>query len=160
LAGNAVTLLSGLTGNASSGTTNVVSLVLGGDATVTQSGTTTLALAPATANTYTGATTVNAGILSISHPSALGTTAAGTTVADGSTLQLQSPGAVGNEALTLSGAGAGGIGALDSASGAGNSWSGAVTLAANSTVAVDAGGLNLSGAVGQSTAGLGLTKIG
>src|SRR5439155_16972542 len=41
-----------------------------------------------------------------------------------------------------------------------NSWSGAVTLGANSTVAVDAGSLTMSGATGDGALGFGLTKAG
>ncbi|MFM8763486.1 MAG: beta strand repeat-containing protein, partial [Spartobacteria bacterium] len=40
-------------------------------------------------NTYTGATTINAGAVNIQHANALGTTAAGTTVSSGAALQLQ-----------------------------------------------------------------------
>ena len=60
--------------------------VISGTGAVSQdgSGTTTLSVA----NTYSGLTSVNAGILAISDASSLGTTAAGTEVASGATLQV------------------------------------------------------------------------
>src|SRR5439155_1449477 len=50
--------------------------------------TSALTLVLPTANTYTGATTLNAGVVTISSTAALGTTAAGTTV-NAATLQIQ-----------------------------------------------------------------------
>jgi autotransporter-associated beta strand protein/T5SS/PEP-CTERM-associated repeat protein len=110
------------------------------------------------ANNYTGATTVSAGVLNIRNAAALGTTAGGTAVASGATLQLQGGIAVGNEALSLAGAGFSGAGALQNVSG-NNSWSGPITLTADSTIGTSNGpdALTLSG---QITGGGGLTKIG
>src|SRR5207244_477226 len=72
------------------------------------------------------------------------------------TLQFQG-GLTVAEPLTLNGTGAGGIGALDSVSGA-NTWSAAITMASTATVAVDGtSSLSLSGVV---TLTGGLTKAG
>jgi fibronectin-binding autotransporter adhesin len=96
---------------------------------ITKSGAGELALEGA--NTYAGATTINAGILRIDSNSALGTTAVGTVVADGATLRVEHC-TVLSEALQLAGKGAGGEGALDATSG--NAlWTGPVNL--NATLA-------------------------
>jgi fibronectin-binding autotransporter adhesin len=90
-------------------------------------------------NTYTGATTLNAGITKINNATALGSTAAGTTVASGATLQITTGGLTVAEALTISGAGAsGGAGALETTTGT-TTYSGLVTLGASSTIAADNG---------------------
>ncbi|MFA4916765.1 MAG: autotransporter-associated beta strand repeat-containing protein, partial [Syntrophales bacterium] len=105
------------------------------------------------ANTYTGPTTVNAGVLNIQHSTALGTTLTGTTVASGAALQIQGGITIGNELLTLSGAGiadAAGVaitGALRNISGS-NAWGGDITLGAGYTrINSDSGSLTLNGAI-------------
>jgi autotransporter-associated beta strand protein len=99
------------------------------------------------ANSYTGQTTVNDGLLIVRNSLALGTTAGGTVVNSGAVLDLDSGVAIGAEALTLAGAGQGSLGALHSASGS-NSWAGNITLSSNATISVDAGDfLNLSGGI-------------
>ena len=125
-----------------------ISGVISGAAGLTLDNTTT-GLTPGTlilsgANTYSGATTVNAGALNIQNPTALGTTAAGTTVSSGAALQIQGGIAVGAEALTLNGSGIANDGALRNISGD-NSMSGAITLGSLSTIGSDAGTLTLSG---------------
>ncbi|MDI1313919.1 autotransporter-associated beta strand repeat-containing protein [Prosthecobacter sp.] len=105
-------------------------------------------------NTYTRVTTVSAGILNIQNSGALGAVLsnetvpsaanAGTVVASGGTLQLQNDISVGAEALTLAGTGAAGQnGALVNVSGT-NSFAGALTLTANTTISSDGGSLALS----------------
>ncbi len=97
-------------------------------------------------NTYTGATTVSAGILNIQNVNATGTTAGGVSVTSGAALEVQGGIAVGAEAITLNGTGISSGGALRNISGA-NSFSGTITLGSASSVAVDAGSLALSGVI-------------
>jgi fibronectin-binding autotransporter adhesin len=95
---------------------------------LTKTGSGTLVLIPMTGNTYLGATTVAQGVLAIQDPSALGgVSGQGTFVQNGATLQIQGSIAIQNEALTLSGLGFNGQGALESLSG-NNTISGPVTL--------------------------------
>src|SRR5439155_5520538 len=105
-------------------------------------------------NTYSGATTVSAGVLQVANNAALGTTGAATNVADGATLQVDGGRTVA-EPLTLgtaSGTGA----TLESVSGA-NTWTGTIGLPASAAVTVDTGSLAVSGAV---IGGGGSTKTG
>ena len=60
----------------------------------------------------------------------------GTVVANGATLQVQGGITISNEPLTISGAGFGGIGALDSPSGT-NTWDGPITLAGAASIGAD-----------------------
>jgi autotransporter-associated beta strand protein len=98
------------------------------------------------ANSYTGLTTISAGVLNIQNASALGTTAAGTTVSSGGALEIEGNIAVGNEALTLNGTGISGGGAFRNTVG-NNSYTGSITLASASTINSDAGTLTLSGGI-------------
>ena len=109
-----------------------------------KSGTGTMVLSGA--NSYTGATTVSAGVLNIQNASALGTTAAGTTVASGAALEIQNNITVGAEALSLAGTGVSGNGALRNISGT-NSFAGNITLTAAAKIQSDVGALTLSGGV-------------
>ena len=70
--------------------TGTMSLAKQGTGTLTLSGT----------NTFTGATTVDAGVLNIQNANALGTTAAGTSVTSGAALQIQGSITTAAEALT------------------------------------------------------------
>jgi autotransporter-associated beta strand protein len=111
------------------------------------------------ANTYSGLTTVNDGLLIVNASSALGSVANGTVVNSGAALSLNSDVHVVDESLTLSGPGDGAFGALHSASGS-NSWSGAITLSSSATISVDAGDfLNLTGPI-TAAAPANLTKVG
>ena len=101
-------------------------------------------------NSFTGSTTVTAGILKIQHANALGTTAGGTTVANAGTLQLQGGITTAAEALTLT-PGTAGSAMLHNVSG-NNTWSGAITSNTTTSTHVsrvqsDAGKLTLAGAV-------------
>lgn len=131
-----------------------VGAVLSGAFTVTKMGTGTMVFSGA--NTYTGLTSVTAGVLNIQNALALGTTAGATTVTSGAALQLQGDIAVGTEALSLSGSGVANDGVLRNISGT-NSFGGAITLLANSTIGVDAGSLALSGVI---SGAFNLTKVG
>lgn len=100
-------------------------------------------------NTYSGATSINDGTLQIGNAAALGTTANGTTVAAGATLDLAGQ-SVSAEAITLNG------GTLANSVGSATLGS-ALTLAADSNVAVSGTQLNLSAVV---SGGGGLSKNG
>jgi fibronectin-binding autotransporter adhesin len=127
-----------------------VSSVVGGGALVKQ-GAGVLTLTGA--NTYTGATNINAGVLNIQNATALGTAAGGTTVASGAALQTQGGITVTGEALTLNGTGTSNDGALRNISG-NNTWTGGVTLGSASRINSDAGTLTLSGNIGGNTQNL------
>ena len=92
---------------------------------------------------YTGTTTVQSGTLNITNAGALGTSASGTTVNSGGTLLItgSSPTLVLADALTISGTGNGGIGAVRvepnaSPGNQGVNLTGGVTLAADATITV------------------------
>jgi autotransporter-associated beta strand protein len=119
------------------------------------------------ADTYSGVTTVYAGVLNIQNAGALGTTGGGTVVITGAALELQDPLGGGisfaAEPLTINGPGAGAapLGALRNVQG-NNTWSGTVTLATNSAIGADAASqLTVAGVnrVG-SAAAVTLTKVG
>jgi fibronectin-binding autotransporter adhesin len=150
IGGNSVSLTSGLTASNASGS-STVSLVIGGAGTVTKTSAGTFTLSGA--NSYTGTTTISAGVLNIQNASALGATSSGTTVDSSASLQLQGGIAVGAESLTLNNAGVSGAGAIENVSGA-NSWSGAITLGSASTIGSTSGTITVSGNVDNATFGL------
>jgi len=80
-----------------------------GPATLVKDGASTLTLS--NANDFTGAVTVNGGILKAGNVTALGTAAAGTTINSGATLDVNGFNLTA-EAVTVSGAGVGGRGAI------------------------------------------------
>ncbi len=117
----------------------------------TKSGTGTLVLSGAAANTYDGTTTISTGVLNIRKSGALGTTVNRTIVTDGAALEVQDGIAVAGELLTLNGSGISGGGGLRNVGGA-NSWTGAITLGSPSTIASDAGTLTIgTGGIAIST---------
>ncbi len=107
------------------------------------------------ANTYTGDTNVNTGILVVGNASALGSTAGGTTVASGGRLSIISGVSVGAEPLTLNG----GQLSIFNASGTA-SWGGNITLSSDSTLI--GGSTSLASLVipGSINGAAGLTLIG
>lgn len=113
----------------------------------------------AAANTYSGDTTVNNGILNIGHASSLGDAVGATTVVSGATLQLNTGLAL-TEAFTLSGTGfAGQPGALVGIAGT-SSISGAVSLGAATTISVTAGTLSFTNTDAITGTGTDLTLAG
>jgi len=137
---------------------NAVSItgVIAGSGNLIKSGSGSLTLiAPgANSNTYSGETHIQAGSLVINYAGALGSTAGGTTVESGASLTMSTTLSVSGEALTISGTGDGGIGALHLASGLG-AWNGTITLGGNASVSADANTtLGLTGSsitIGNST---------
>lgn len=123
-------------------TINTTGFNSGGAQTLTKEGTGTLTIAAS--GNYTGLTTVSQGVLNIQNGSALGTTDTGTTISAGAALQLQGGIAVGAEALTISNLGISSTGVVRNISG-NNSWTGAITLPANSRINSDADTLTFSG---------------
>lgn len=113
------------------------------------------------ANTYTGTTTISAGILNIQNANALGaSTSNDTTITAGATLQIEggitTPAA---EGLTVRGVGAAGTtGAFQNVSG-NNTWAGDLTLGADSTISSDDGLLTITNA-GTITGAFDLTLNG
>ncbi len=105
---------------------------LSGTTGLVKSGTNTLTLA--TANTYSGPTAIDAGVVTLQHATALGSATGGTTVTNNARLELEGNITVTGEPLTLSGTGGSSFfnGALNSKSGT-STWTGPVTLAASGT---------------------------
>ena len=97
--------------------------VIAGASTLTKAGTGTLTLSGA--NTYSGATTVSAGVLRVQSNAALGTTAGGTSVASGAAIEIDGSGLVIAEPITsLIGTGIAAAGAVRNLAND-NTWSGA-----------------------------------
>jgi autotransporter-associated beta strand protein len=142
------------------GNITINDVIATGTGTLTKDGTGILFLNAA--NTYTGATTVSAGILNVQNATGLGTIAAGTTVSNGATLQLQGGITIGSESLNIRGVGASGQnGALVNVSGT-NNYGGLITLAGATTFSSNSGILNLThtGTITGATFGLTLTGSG
>ncbi len=143
--GSIATLNSGSTLTINEAGKGVINGIIAGAGSLTTSGTGSVTLSGA--NTYTGATNINAGVLNIQNNTALGTTAGGTTVATGAALQMQGGITVTGETLSLSGTGVSTDGALRNISGS-NTWTGGITLGSNSRINSDAGTLVISGNIG------------
>ncbi|MEK8050518.1 autotransporter-associated beta strand repeat-containing protein [Ideonella sp. DXS22W] len=149
-----------LAGNATLGVADGAALVLSGaigeaDGTprsLDKVGSGTLTLGGA--SSYRGGTTVSAGMLVVGTSDAAGQGALGrgtVTVAEGASVDLA--GFTVDNDWTLTGRGVGGLGALRSSSGTAGRSSGAMTLAGDATVGVDAGAaLTLGGAITEADA--------
>ena len=143
---NNLTLDGASTMNIASNTTTL-SGVLNGNGGITKTGAGSLVVTGA--NTHTGNTAVNAGVLNIRHADALGS--GEVTVAIGAELQLQGGISVGGRRVTVTGSG--NNGALKSISGD-NTWAGeisAVAVSGITRIASDAGTFTLSGEITQDT---------
>ncbi len=127
------------------GTGNILisSIISGSNRNLTLNASGSGSLVLSGANTYSGTTVLNSGVMNIRNATALGSTAAGTSVAAGAAIQIQGGISVGAEALTLNGMGVSNLGALRNISGA-NSFGGLVTLGSSSQINSDAGSLSLS----------------
>lgn len=101
----------------------------GGSFSLTKQGSGTMFLGGT--NSYSGLTTVSAGVLVLQNASALGTTAGGTSAADGTRVELDNLTVTG-ESITIAGAGGDNLGALRSRSGI-SVWTGNVTVDADLT---------------------------
>ena len=143
-----------------------------------KSGSGTLVLSGA--NTYTGQTLVNQGVLQLQRPrtrelpspaytSPLGNPFLGTdtVVASGASIQIRGTGFTFFNSLVLNGTGASGNGALENLAGGSNTWAGNIILATPSSIGADAGTtLTLPTATvnGLTTGGISgvgdLTKVG
>jgi autotransporter-associated beta strand protein len=117
-----------------------ISAVVEGNANLIKNGPGNLHLQGA--NTYSGLTVIQQGLLWAENPLALGSPAAGTVVSNGASLVLAGNIGITNESLTLNGPGVGGVGvygSLDVESGI-NYWAGPITNNTYSTLdAYDAG---------------------
>ena len=124
--------------------------------TLTKSGTGTWLLSGA--NTFRGATIINAGTLKLGNAAALGTAAAGTSVtATGAALDLNGTSVANAEALSLVGTGVSSAGALTN-SGAAATYAGAVTIGTGGATIGGTGPITLSAAL--ATSANALTKVG
>ncbi len=101
-------------------------------------------------NSYDGGTFINNGIIYARNNNSLGSTAGGTTVTSGAELYIvENTPTIGAEALTLSGTGVGGAGALRKGGASATIFGGAVTLAADTTMSIDnAASLSFTNAAG------------
>ncbi len=126
-----------------SGTGALASIIGTGAGALSKTGTGTWILSGA--NTFTGTTTVGAGILNLQNDLALGSAIAATSITAGATVQLQGGITVAGESITINGTGAAGTtGAFENVSGT-NTWSGPI-IVGTTTISSAAGLLNLNSA--------------
>lgn len=139
----------------------------GGNLAITKAGSQTTILSGA--NTYTGLTRVDAGILRVSNSSGLGTATTGTEVGAGGSLRLENNITVTGETLRITGVANSGnnLGLVNL--GGTNTWTGAITLdtsvGQNTRISASGGTLNLTGSInitstGSTAGGFGLVVTG
>ncbi len=102
------------------------------------------------ANTHSGNSSVNAGILAIAHPQALGAGTMGTLVNNGGTLGLSNNVQISTESLAITGSGSGGMGALANLDGM-NRWDGPLTFSGDCSMGAVAGQLRVGGSLSTLT---------
>ncbi len=158
--GGAVALGSNTLTFSGAGSTDVAGAI-GGSGGIAKSGAGVLILSGT--NTFTGVASINTGIAQVQNAAAFGASGASSTtvVASGATIQFSNSSGitVASELLTLSGTGAGGIGAFNNVAGQ-NTWAGNVVLAGDATFAIDADSLTLAGGISESGGARALTKSG
>jgi fibronectin-binding autotransporter adhesin len=155
LAGDGFVLLTGgaLTTGGTNATTAYAGVISGTGGTLTKQGAGTMTLSGA--NTYTGVTTVAAGILAATNSASLGTSAGGTTVQNGAELDISNNITL-SDAVAITGSGVGNGGALHSISGD-NTITSSIILTGDAQINVDAQSLYVDGAT---TGGANFTKDG
>ena len=110
-----------------------VTAAISGTASITKSGTGTVFFS--SANSYSGLTVIQNGVLWIQNSLGLGVTNSGTVVSNGATLAMSGSIGVTNESLTLNGLGVStSWGALDAENTGTNLWVGPITVNADSTI--------------------------
>ncbi|HNR74674.1 MAG TPA: autotransporter-associated beta strand repeat-containing protein, partial [Cyclobacteriaceae bacterium] len=112
------------------------------------------------ANSYSGTTTVAAGILRVGSPSGLGSTAGGTIVNSGGALDIIGINYSSAEPLTLNGSGISGSGALFNSSATGATFGGLITLGSSATISGSTGTINVSNTGTITGSGFDLTLDG
>ncbi|WP_162623566.1 autotransporter-associated beta strand repeat-containing protein, partial [Marinomonas arctica] len=158
LSGN-LALTSDATFNLGVNTNLTISGVISGDYGITKSGSASLHLTGN--NTYTGATVINAGLVTAGTNTALGATESGTTVNSGGTLSFAN-GVNVAENLTIAGTGSSLNGALVMRSSGTATLTGAVTLSGDATVKASSSAytLVLAGVISDGNNGYALSKTG
>ena len=139
------------------GDVTISNVIATGAGTLTKDGAGTLTLSGA--NTYAGATAINAGTLIADNGTALGTIAGGTTVATGATLNVNNV-TLAESALSINGTGVGGAGALTGTGAAVVSGTVATTGASNIGTTSAASTLKLNGLVTATAGNLGIVGAG
>lgn len=139
---------------AGEGNTTIAGSIIDGSSGLTKNGSGTLILVPP--NTYTGITTISAGVVRIRNATSLGTAAGGTVVTNVGELQIEGSGLGISEPISLVGTGVSGAGALRNLANT-NTWTSAITLAGAARIVSDSGLLILTGGVNGSAGGRALT---
>jgi len=116
------------------GNTIVSGSITNSSGSLTKNGAGTLTLSGS--NSYTGVTTIGAGVLIAANNNALGATNNGTVVSNGAALYLSNNITVSGESLQLGGTGISNTGALRNVSGT-NTWTGPLSLSAASRINAD-----------------------
>jgi len=131
---------------------------ISGSGSVTKTGTGGLTLSGA--NSYSGNTTISAGLVTVGNATALGNGFGTVSVASGAALDLSGVTMSATSALTLSGTGISGGGALTNSNAATATYAGPVSLGADSSIVAANGSIILSNAGGITGSGFNLTLDG
>ena len=145
-----VTNTGGLSFGIASNAGITISSAIAGAGGITRDGSGTGKLILATANSYTGTTTITSGIIQIQNGAALGNASANTVVAAGAALEINGATLSIAEPFALSGNGISNDGAIRNLTGT-NSISGTITLNANARINVDAGSLSATSSTSLAT---------